>query len=377
MFRLFLSVILLLFVSACDNQPLKNKYTTTKSGQEVLFELVGGRNSEGAFLKLKKNKLAYIYTCFEREFQGGVADDATASICIITSENKENTIWSKPKVLIEKPEKVLNIMSVSAKRIDKDTILISYAEKIHKNKEIRLTYIISSDELKTLSSPKYFYTYYGYNVVNNDRIMLDGNELYVPISRHIPYIDNIFSYAGKIELYKAKLSNLSYGKIIELPIDTSSILQEPGVTKLNDDCLLVWVRNDLPKIKMSKSCDDGLSWSDWYQGSLNIVPFSPSSIKKYGDKHYIVYSKAINEKRNLNTDEFWRVEQKRNNLWLAVSDDDLQTIEYEVEIDKTDNGYFNYVAMYKEDDFLYLGYSGLESEKTIMKLVRVKLKDKL
>ncbi len=302
-----------------------------------------------------------------------MADDATANICIITSENRENTIWSKPKVLIEKPEKTLNIMSVSAQRIDKDTILISYAEKIHKTEEIRLAYVISSDELKTLSSPKYFHTYYGYNVVNNGRIMLDDNVLYVPISRHIPYIDNIFSYAGKIELYKAKLDNLSYGKILGLPMGTSSILQESGITKLSNNCLLVWVRNDLPKIKMTKSCDDGLSLSDWYQGSINVVPFSPSSIKKYGDKHYIIYSKAKNKKRNLNTDEFWRVEQKRNNLWLAVSDDDLQTIKYELEIDSTDNGYFHYVAMYKENNFLYLGYSGKDDGKNLMKLIRLNL----
>ncbi len=341
--------------------------------KDVVFEL-DGRNSEGAFIKLKNNELAYVYSCFPK----GNLDHSKANICIIKSSDKLRKNWSKPTILLRAKENALNVMSISAVRLSEDTILLSFIEKRNKISEARVAYVISRDELNSLSSIKYLHTYLGYNVVNNDRTLIDDNKFYVPISRHVKYLDNVFSYAGIPEIYVANSEYPSYGKVISLPIDTTIIMQEPGIVKLNNGCLLVWARNNLKKILFSDSCDQGQTFSSWREGVISTVPFSPTSIKNFDGVFFIAYNKHIEgDDFSGDPDTYRKHQQARSNLTLAVSTDNLESIEKNYVVEHKKDREYSYTAIYKEGNNLYLAYSiyDTKDQASSMKIIRLGLQD--
>lgn len=367
--RFFTALLFVSFLVGCQKAVEEPSFSIFS--KEVILEMEG-RNSEGAFVKLKDNSLAYVYSCFPKEN----LDHSKSDICIIKSSDALRENWSEPKVLLKAGKDVINIMSVSVIRQSEDVILLSFIEKRHRINETRIAYVTSRDELNSLSSVKYMHTYLGYNVVNNDRTLVDDGKLYVPISRHVKYLDSVFSYAGIPELYIAELQNPSYGKVTSLPIDTSIIMQEPGVVKLNSGCLLVWVRNNLKKILFSKSCDKGKTFSLWQGGGLDTVPFSPTSIKNIEGVFFVVYNKYIENKTfSGNPDDYQKHQSERSNLTLAISTDDLVSIEKSYVIESGDGNDYNYTAIHKEGNNLYLAYSSYNREEktSAMKIVRLGL----
>ena len=86
-----------------------------KVGRQVHFKAAEGtntRNGEGAFIRLKNGKIMFAYT----EFIGKSREDEEyARISAIFSDDEGET-WGEKKVLFNKPDNAINIMSISLLR---------------------------------------------------------------------------------------------------------------------------------------------------------------------------------------------------------------------------------------------------------------------
>jgi hypothetical protein len=107
------------------------------------------RNSEGAFLKLKDDRLLFIYS----KFVGGTwSDDASACLAARFSADEGET-WSDDKIIISPQEHMaLNTMSVSLVRMMNGDIGLFYLIRYGWH-DMRLHLSRSSDEGKTWDKP--------------------------------------------------------------------------------------------------------------------------------------------------------------------------------------------------------------------------------
>lgn len=320
---------------------------------EVLHEINNGfRNGEGSFLNINNNSLAYVYTCFNNN-----KDNSYADICIIKSHDINRNIWTEPEVLIKNHGKQ-NIMSVSLLRKNDNSILIQYLEKNSCN-DLRVMRRYSFDELKTVSKLYPLNTRDGYNVVNNDRLLYYKQSIYTPISRH-SCNNGIFVYSGIMEL--AITDKNDNTTIVSIPNDSNITLQEPGIVNLKTtNNLLMWFRNSTNQMLIATSTDLGHTFTSIKPSILNTVPYSPSSIKSYNNDLFIVYNKWSND----------TIKQERTPLALAISKDDLKTIDKEYILENDKDLEYMYTSIHKDRNNLILAYTIRNKSLFILKIVKI------
>ena len=355
----FIFFFLLIFILiSCDSNSFKSKefIYPDKLCKKTLYTIDNGyRNGEGAFILLKNNQLAYIYTCFS-----GTKDNSYSDICMIKSINESKTKWSEPKILIYN-NAVENIMSVSAIRMKNGSILIQYLKKNSCN-DLVIARRFSYDELKTFSKEYILDVGDGYNVVNNDRIINVNHNIYVPISKHF-CINGKFIYNGKILL--AITSEKNVKKIIQIPTNDSNItFQEPGIFHiLHTKKMIVWLRNSSTNIMFSKSQDWGMHFNKPEKGILQVVPYSPSSIKVYNNSDvFIIYNKYTKNNK----------ENKRAPLVLSILDASLKNIKKEYIIENNSSLDYEYISMYKDSNDLVIAYYVQNKNNFILKILKLK-----
>jgi len=354
-----LSIVLIIISCTNDSKDKHDSFvypTTLKI--EKLYEIDNGyRNGEGAFILLRDNRLAYIYTCFNN----GVNDNSSSDICIIKSKDEDKKKWSTPEILINN-HGIENIMSVSLLRLPDNSILIQYLEKNSCN-DLKIVRRYSFNELETVSQPYYLDTHEGYNVVNNDRVLLYNNHIYTPISRHLCK-DGNFTYAGIMELSITDTDIKGYSEIINIDTnDSSAIFQEPGIINLNrKGRMLMWFRNSTNNMFISKSDNYGKSFSQPIQIGIKTVPYSPSSIKRYKEDLFLVYNKW--DKNNKNN--------KRTPLILSISKTELASLDYEYILEDDNNSEYMYTSMYKLNKDLFLAYMVQKGRKITNRIVKIK-----
>jgi hypothetical protein len=360
--KIFFVLYLVFIITGCGNEKRKKNIGEKiwqypqKVNIEKLYESNNSfRNGEGAFLKLENNILAYVYTCFENRN----GDDDSANICIIKSFDKNRKLWTKPKILIYN-HAIENIMSVSLLRKDDNSILIQYLAKNSCN-NLRIIRRYSYDELKNLSQPYELDIGDGYNVVDNDRLLYYNNKIYTPISKHTCK-NNDFNYSGIMELAITDDKNDNNITIIKIKNDSNITLQEPGIVKLKGDGnLLMWFRNNTNNMLISISQDYGKHFSKIHSTIIKTVPYSTANIKSFNDDLFIVYNKWSLKNKNYS----------RIPLVLAISRDNLKTINNEYILENNNTKEYMYPSIYKDGLNLIIAY--MIQYKTNFKLKIIKL----
>jgi hypothetical protein len=316
-------------------------------GKEIVLRLEPGpenpRNSEGDFIKLKDDRILFIYT----HFTSGSGDNATAHLAGRFSEDGGRT-WSKEDMHILSNEGGMNIMSVSLLRLSDDNIALFY---LRKNSESDcIPYLrLSNDESKTWSEPKRCIEAVGYYVMNNDRVVqLKSGRILLPVALH-KTPDTEWSSAAKIMCYYSDDEGKTWLQSQLVPNPEKIVLQEPGIVELKNVDLMMFCRTDAGSQFLSFSKDQGLSWSPVQPSDIKS-PMSPASIERIpstGDL-LLVWNKNYEEG---NPDG-----GKRTPFALAVSRDEGKAWEKTKYVESNPKGWYCYTAIEFLEDGILLGH---------------------
>jgi hypothetical protein len=135
--------------------------------------------------------------------------------------------------------------------------------------------------------------------------------------------------------------------------------QEPGVVRLRDSRLMMFIRTRLGRQYLSYSSDDGESWSAAEPSSLQS-PLSPASIKRIPSTGDLLV--AWNDHAAV-PPEFRAVDAaqggrggKRTPFTLAVSKDEGRTWIHKQNLLDHPDGWYCYTAIHFVDDVVLLGF---------------------
>jgi hypothetical protein len=327
---------------------------------ETVLELKSGpgnpRNSEGAFITLKNGSLMYIYTRYE----GGDWNDHAPACIAARLSDREGRVWSAKHRVVARRGEDMNVMSVSALRLQNGSLALLYLRKMKAPGffcDCRPFIRFSDDECKTWSDPRPLISTPGYFVVNNDRmIQLQSGRLLVPAALHRDKAGGIDS-RGIAFVYYSDDNGLTWSEApdwILPPHDSVTGFQEPGVAELSDGRVMAWFRTGQGCQYKSFSTDGGLHWSPAAPAPEFPAPASPMSIKRNPeDKElYAVWN---------DHSAYWRQERVpsswgRTPLVIAKSSDDGVSWHSQTILEDAPDHGFCYTAMHFIPGALLLGY---------------------
>ena len=298
-----------------------------KIGKEVLYlhtKTGNPRNGEGAMIRLKSGEILFAFT----EYYGDSDEDhATARIsyCISADEGES---FSEPRVLIEKGEGQLNVMSVSLVRCADGALGILYLEKRIGAGGGQICMPIfrrSLDEGKSFGEPIDCMKEPGYYVVNNDRILcLRSGRLIFPAAFRGEYdpkeskkyaSSTVFAYSDDHGLTWDKLPSELF-----FPYRDNTGLQEPGLYEYEDGTLWTWSRTGWGHQYQAFSQDGGRTWSQVEPNLYFTSPDSPMQVKRLKDCSVAIFN-PYGFHCLMTKFETWGV-PKRTPFVCAVSRDD-------------------------------------------------------
>lgn len=292
-----------------------------KVGREVLFLAAtdgNPRNGEGSFIRLGNGSILFGYT----EFLGNDRDDdAAARISAVVSEDEGET-WSKPKVLFEKPENSLNIMSLSFLRMNNGDIGAFYIVKNTDGTD-KIVFTRSADEAQSWSEPiscMDCLDIQDYYVLNNDRVLrLKSGRIIFAAARHtIHTVKDVFM-PGEICFFFSDDDGATWQKTeteLKCPfVNNPDGYEEPGLYVLSDGRLWCYIRTSIGFQFEAFSSDDGITWSIPEPNLFFSSPCSPMLVKDCGDITAAVFN-PISE-HALRREELWG----RTPYALAISSD--------------------------------------------------------
>ncbi|MDR2040306.1 MAG: glycoside hydrolase [Bacteroidales bacterium] len=283
------------------------------------------RTSEGAFIRLKNNDILMVNT----KFTGGSGDHDAASLIGRISKNEGKT-WSK-EILVAANEGSMNIMSVSLLRLQNGNIALFYLVKNQTN-DCYPVMRISKDESVSWSSPvSCIPPGTGYYVLNNNRVLqLENGRIIVPVSCHSKGSLS-FREDGVISCIYSDDNGVSWSESQPMKGPEGVIKQEPGVIPLKDGRLLMYVRTKSHFQYFSYSKDNGQTWTEAVQGTLQSAR-SPALILRNP------FTKDLVAVWNDHPTE-------RTPLCIAVSKDDGQTWTNKKSIENNPGLWYCYPAL--------------------------------
>jgi sialidase-1 len=233
------------------------------------------RYTEGSILPMLDGSLLFAVT----EFVGSGSDFAKARIVGRVSRDEGRT-WEAPRVLQENTGN-LNVMSATLRRLaapaSADTVGFFYLEK-NAYDNLHAFARFSIDDAATFGPPVRVTTEPGYHVLNNDRVtQLRGGRLIVPVAatEDVRTVNHFTSFC-----YLSDDGGKTWRKgkgHVDLPKRGA---MEPEVIELNDDRLMMIMRNQLGTISNSYSSDGGDTWSE--PGALSGItaPEAPATLRR-------------------------------------------------------------------------------------------------
>lgn len=332
------------------------------------------RNSEGAFVTLSDGRILFAYSRYSGK---GFRDESSADIAAIISADGGET-WSEPQILFTaESHGTANIMSVSLQRLGSGDIGIFYLIK-HGFHDTRLVMRRSKDEGKRWSDAEYCIERLGYNVVNNDRVILLSNgNLIFPAAHHgvriqpgnpsFPYAVNYFYSSDDdgrswVENDCAVSLNSPHTKVG---------LQEPGILELAPGLLWCWARTDMGRQYEYFSRDFGLTWSN-PQPSFFTSPCSPLSMKRIpGTEKLLAVWNPISNYATIKTDISG---SNRKRLVYAVGDNNGATWGEPATLEDDDNCGYCYTAIHFNNDYVLLAYCAGDDVKDYSILSRLRIR---
>ncbi len=332
------------------------------------------RNSEGAFVTLSDGRILFAYSRYGGK---GFRDESSADISAIVSTDGGET-WSEPQILFTaESHGTANIMSVSMLRLGSGDIGIFYLIK-HGFHDTRLVMRRSKDEGATWSDAEYCINRLGFNVVNNDRVVLLSNgSLLFPAAHHgvrvqpgnpsFPYAVNYF--------YSSDDDGRSWAEndcAVSLNSPHTKVgLQEPGVLELAPGMLWCWARTDMGRQYEYFSRDFGLTWSN-PEPSFFTSPCSPLSMKRIpGTGELIAVWNPIPHYPTFKKD-FSSGDRKR--LVYAISQNNGASWGEPVIIEDDNDCGYCYTAIHFNKDYVLLGYCAGDDVKDYSILSRLRIR---
>lgn len=341
---------------------------------------VNGRNSEGAFIRLKNGALLFAYTRYRGS---GYYDADTADIYGTISED-DGESFGKPFLLFSCDDVGAdNIMSVSFLRMKNGDIGIFYLQK-HNDVHSCIPYsAFSSDEGKTWHGHNRCIKEDGYFVLNNDRVIrLDNGRILMPVAKHkfengnfLP--GSIFMYASDDE---ARTWKLLSDKISINPVegkrksfDAVHNAKEPGVVQTENGNIWCYIRTGLGRQYETFSEDMGVTWSVPLPSPFT-APDSPMCVKKLKSGRLFAVWNPIplcNRKSDW-IDGAWTA--ARTPLVFAISDGDGNFNSEMLKIEDEEKCGFCYCAIYEtEKGDILLGYcAGGVKDKSCLNRLRIR-----
>ena len=265
------------------------------------------RIGEGSFIRLNNGSILFAFT----EFLGGREDEDIARIsCISSTDDGES--WSERKVLFEKGENDLNIMSFSFLRMENGDIGAFY---IVKNNDGSDTIVMrrSCDEGKTWSEPKNCLTSLekpDYFILNNDRVLkLKNGRIILPLARHTIYDNNEELHKGELCFFYSDDDGNTWKKTdteLKTPFPNDKIgFQEPGLYELPDGKIWCYIRTLLGYQYECYSEDNGETWSTPEPNIFFSSPASPMSVKDFKDLTVAIFNPIPEHILRDDDAEFW------------------------------------------------------------------------
>ncbi len=336
-----------------------------------------GRNSEGAFLRLKDGGLYFAYS----QFKGGCNDDDASDIAFIRSYDEGET-WSEPKVIFSaKQFEVKNIMSVSLLRMQNGDMGLIFGVRYG---GIRYVIARSNDEGET------FYDIRnctlddrpGYYVINNDRIIrLKSGRLVLPLTFHRGMYSSIkktyCDFRGVACFLLSDDDGFTWREAQDTvcPPFTGSRtgFQENGVVEKENGVLWGYSRTDHMYQYEYFSMDEGEHWTS-AQPSRFTSPDSPMKIKR--DPHTGYLYSVWNPIPRYNGRQYTKISAGRTPIVWAVSKDDGVTwSDCNVIEGEEDHGYCYPAIFFTEDKSMLVAYcsGGPEDGANLVKLSIMKI----
>lgn len=330
-----------------------------KVGRKVHFiapEGLVSRNGEGSFIRLKDNSILFAFT----EFLGGREDYDIARISYISSSD-EGESWSEKRVLFEKAENDLNIMSFSFLRMGNGDIGAFY---IVKNKDGSDTIVIrrSADEGKSWSEPQNCLSSLerpDYFILNNDRVLrLKNGRIILPLARHTIYDNTQELSVGELCFFVSDDDGFTWEKTeeeLKTPFPNDKIgFQEPGLYELPDGRIWCYIRTLLGYQYECYSEDSGETWSTPEPNIFFSSPASPMSVKDFKDLTVAIFNPVPEHILRDDDAESWGrtpyVMATRKKDENAFTQEKLFYLE-----DDLNNGYC-YPATIEGEDYLLIAY---------------------
>ena len=263
-----------------------NRQIKMESVLELPHGKKNGRNSEGAFIKLKNGSLMFAYTRFVTE-----GDFGDGHIACRNSKDGGRSWDNKDRIIVEND--ALTTMSVSLLRLNEGRIALFYCRKtdlVNCTPHVRF----SDDEGDTWSHATPLITAPGYYVMNNDRVIRyhDGR-IIVPLGCHRAISDTKISHRS-ITIVLFSDDNGETWKESDnwvLPPQFSiSGFQEPGIVQLMDRRIMGWARTDTGYQWVFFSHDRGETWSEAKPAPEFLSPESPMLIKRNPFDNHALYA---------------------------------------------------------------------------------------
>lgn len=327
--------------------------------EHILKHSVPGnpRNSEGAFIKLADGTIYFAYSRYNGE---SGHDHASADIAAVISKDNGKT-WSEPFTVLENQK--MNLMSVSLLRLQNGRIAMVYLEKSaipgwENFVDCRPKIIFSDDETASWSAPVEIANVPpAYFVVNNDRlIQLKNGRLIIPASHH--QYNNKSLGDGIIKFFISDDNGETWHiakEYIYPPYRLAARgLMEPGVIELADGRIMCFIRTGAGSQYKAFSSDNGETWSVPQVANEFLSPESPMSMKRNpaNGKLYAIWNDCNPLRRVQITNPRWT----RTPLVMAESADEGATWENHLVLENSPVHGYCYIAMYFDQDKLYLGY---------------------
>ena len=251
------------------------------------------RNGEGSFIRLADGSILFAFT----EFIGDDwEDEGHARISALVSTDEGET-WGGKRVLFQKPEGKVNIMSFSFLRMNNGDIGAFY---IIKNPDAtdQIVFHRSADEGITWSEPINCLDCLDvadYYVINNDRVLrLKSGRILFGAARHTVLTEHMEFMPGVICFFCSDDDGKTWNKIeTEFPCPFASDpdgYEEPGLYEMPDGKLWCYIRTGLGWQFECFSDDGGISWTQPKPNMFFSSPCSPMLVKDCGEYTVAIFN---------------------------------------------------------------------------------------
>lgn len=236
------------------------------------------RNSEGDFLRQRNGDILYIYT----HYYGNTGNDNDPAYLASRRSSDNGSTWTEEDEVVLPNEGKLNVMSVSLRRLADGRPVLFYLVDEH-DADCRPYMRISEDDGNTWGERISIIPEESYNVVNNDRILIQENgRIIMPVALH--HRDKKtgamrFEVPAQVFCLISDDNGKTWKKSAVVSNENNVLYQEPGLCPLEDGRILMYIRTNAKSQFLAYSSDNGETWTK-PEPSVLDSPLSPMLIKR-------------------------------------------------------------------------------------------------